>query len=90
MIWDGLIRPNRHRKVCESKARPVQKISGLKILREFFKYFKELLIFRRKGPHTVGRLVLIKKKPLEITNENNLRPIVVGSIMIKILENIML
>ena len=48
------------------------------------------MIFGRKGPHTVGRLVLIKKKPLEITNENNLRPIVVGSIMIKILENIML
>ena len=59
-------------------------------MREFFRYFKELLTFGRKGPHTVGRLVLIKKKPLEITNENNLRPIVVGSVMIKILENIML
>ena len=34
--------------------------------------------------------MLIPKKPLEIPNVNNLRPIVVGSIMIKILESIML
>ena len=40
--------------------------------------------------HTTGRLILIKKKPLEIPNENNLRPIVIGSVMIKILETIML
>ncbi len=41
-----------------------QKISGLYVLREFFRYFKEFLTFGKKGPHTVGRLVLIKKKPL--------------------------
>ena len=43
-----------------------------------------------QSPHTIGRLILIQKKPLEIPNENNLRPIVIGSIMIKIVENIFL
>ena len=38
----------------------------------------------------MGRMILIKKKPYEIPNNNNLRPIVVGSIMIKNLENILL
>ena len=67
-----------------------REISGLTVLREFFSYFKNFLQFGINGPHTIGRLILIKKKPLEISNENNLRPIVVGSIMIKILENILL
>ena len=65
-------------------------MTGITILRKFFKYFKKMIISGINGPHTISRLILIKKKPLEITNENNLRPIAVGSILIKILENIML
>lgn len=33
---------------------------------------------------------MIQKKPLEIPNQNNLRPIVIGSVLTKVLESIML
>ena len=54
------------------------------------RYFQEFIKKGSKGPHATGRLILIQKKPNQIPNENNLRPIVVGSVMIKTLENIML
>ena len=74
----------------EIEIKPFGMINYNNIIEILLKYFKRFIKNGNLGPHTIGRLILIKKKPKEIPNNNNLRPIVISSIIMKLLETILL
>jgi hypothetical protein len=49
-----------------------------------------MIIEGNQSRYTIGRLMMLKKTNDEISNSGNLRPIVIGSVMVKLIETIAL